>query len=325
MPVGGFGNSPATSTPASGGGGTLYPNQPGGYTKLLETNDALRPKAGSTAVLSNVTTGNSAFSDYSPTGLVTVVSTGSVPEAGYGAIPAFPHQTTVLQHNIETGTPVGEAEAGSDVAEFWLWQNQADPGGNGGYGADEFSEIYMSHTFCMLGNGTNFEGHIKFSYFGVANNNQSAALDAGPTQLFIIFEDVNGTGGPPSTATEYTISLNNQAKPGQVQYDQNMNLTTYVRVNHVHQMENQFILSSAGGSDGTWNCWLDGVQVAHFTNVQFISSGFAGNGGNGLSGFCGWQWTPWWQGGGGSTAKTRDDYVILGHSYVSGIFLRNRT
>jgi hypothetical protein len=297
---------------AGGGGGALnpYPNQPNGYARFLETDDS---KLATTGMLK----GN-ALNAYGINALQSLQSVPSSPPTTPATCPTT--QTTIMRHIIQTGTAPGDEESGVNAVGFWAGQNFIGAGVNGGPAADEFSEIYMSHWICVYGNGTNLEGHIKFSYFGVANNNQNTS-DAGPTQLFLIFEQVSPSGGDPYTVTDLTISLNNQAKPGQVQYDQNMNLGTHVQVGHWHQMENVFKLSSAGGSDGVWNCWLDGTQVAGFTNVQYIASGFAGNGGNGLAGFFGWQCTPWWQGGGANN-KTRDDYVLFAHTYMSGIFLR---
>ena len=81
---------------------------------------------------------------------------------------------------------------------------------------------------------------------------------------------------------------------------QNLNLSKTVKVGQVHQLEQVFTLGTADNANGTVDWWLDGVHIGSYSNVPFISrSSFAKTGGNGLSGFWGWQFTPWWGGGGG--------------------------
>ena len=63
--------------------------------------------------------------------------------------------------------------------------------------------------------------------------------------------------------------------------------------------------------DGIKRVWIDGVLVTEYTNVKFLDSRY-----NFIRGFYEAQWTPVWGGTGGT--KTRDDFMLLDHLYVSG-------
>jgi hypothetical protein len=300
------GTAAATVSPVSTGGS--YPNQPAGYTRIAETNDAALPWA-------NLLSGSIGNAGAKPGTLETIVSGASLPVT-------FPNQTSALKHIIEAGTPPGYEEAGSDWAEWWLWQNEGTSS-QGGPGADEFSAFYQSTYFSVYGNGSTFEGHAKMlGYWGVGNNNQNLT-GGGPTQLFTMFEPVSPTGGNPYTVTDLTIDMASQIIPGQKYFTQNLNLSKHVVVGQVHHFEQVLTLGTPGNADGTWDWWLDGVHIGHYTNVPFINAAWAAQGGNGTAGFFGWQFSPWWQGG-GSANSTRDNVLYLGHTYLSGIFLRSR-
>jgi hypothetical protein len=266
-------------------------------------------------VLDGVLAGTVVNAGAHPSSLETIVSGANLPVS-------FPNQTSALQHIIEAGTRPGYAEAGSDWAAFSLWQNEGTSS-HGGPGADEFSAFYQSTYFGVYGNGTNFEGHAKMlGYWGVANNNQDGT-GGGPTQLFSMFQPVNLTGGDPYTVTDLTIDMCLQQVPGQLYLTQNLNRSKHVVVGRVHRFEQVLTLGTAGNADGTWDWWLDGVHIGHYSNVPFVNASYAAEGGNGLSGFFGWQFSPWWQGG-GSNNSTRNNVIYLGHTYISGIFLRSR-
>jgi hypothetical protein len=257
-----------------------------------------------------------------PSTLLSLVSGGNLPVS-------FPTgQTTAQQFIWEAGTHAGDQEAGSDGAGYWLWDNITGNGSGGGPAGNEYSAIYKSHYFCIYGNGTNIEvpgaGGFKLYYFGSTNNNQNGS-GPGPTDLVLWANAValSGTGiTVPYTATQFSLELRTQNGTN-INYTPNVSTTTYLNVGQVHHIEQVLTLGTAGGSDGTWDAWIDGVKIAHYTNVPFINAAYAANGGDGLAGFWGWDFAPWWGGQGGPN-KSRDDAIYLGHTYMSGIFLRNR-
>jgi hypothetical protein len=63
--------------------------------------------------------------------------------------------------------------------------------------------------------------------------------------------------------------------------------------------------------NGTVRIWVDGVLVTQYTNLKFLDSRYSYT-----RGFYEGDWTPVWGGTGGS--KTRDDFMLLDHLYLSG-------
>jgi hypothetical protein len=292
----------------------LYANQPAGYTRIAETNDTALPWNG-------VLGGTVANYGSGPSTLLSLVSGGNLPVS-------FPTgQTTAQQFIWEAGTHAGDQEAGSDGAGYWLWDNITTSGANGGPAGNEYSAVYLSQWICLYGNGTNMEvpgaGLVKLNLFGSTNNNQNGS-GPGPTELVpqaVAVATSSGAGGP-NTATQFYLQLATQNGTN-INYPPNVNTTTYLNVGQVHHVEQVYTLGTAGGSNGTWDAWIDGVHISHYTNIPFINSAYAANGGDGLAGFWGWDFAPWWGGQGGPN-KSRDDAIYLGHTYMSGIFLRNR-
>ncbi len=137
------GTAAATVSPVGTG---LYPNQPAGYTRLAETNDALLPFGAGGGVLA----GTTANAGANPSRLLSVVSGASLPVT-------FPNQTTAQKFVFEAGTPPGYQEAGSDWAGYYLWDNATLSGAHGGPAANEYSAFYQSTWFSVYGNGTTIE------------------------------------------------------------------------------------------------------------------------------------------------------------------------
>ena len=299
-----LGNASPITGPAS--------HEPPGYTRIAETDFSALPS--DTGMIAGM-----GQSWANPRTLETIVSGTDLPisfSVGSGH---------ALKHIIEAGTAPGFAEASGDYAGFNVWTLGDVASSNGGPSDTEYSAFYQSTYFSVYGNGTTIEmpagpGIKVLGYWGVTNKIQNSS-GPGPTQIYSIFSPVSPTATAPLTTSlmhidMYTQNGSNLALP------QNLNLSKTVVVGQVHHFEQVLTLGTAGAANGTWDWWLDGVHIGSYSNVPFINASYAGSGGNGLSGFWGWQFSPYWGGSGGPN-KTRSDVIYLGYTYISGIFLRN--
>jgi hypothetical protein len=91
---------------------------------------------------------------------------------------------------------------------------------------------------------------------------------------------------------------------------QNINTTKKFTTGAWHQVEVYAKVGTVDNYDGVKRVWIDGVLVTEYTNVKFLDSRY-----NFVRGFYEAQWTPVWGGTGGT--KTRDDFMLLDHVYVS--------
>ena len=321
MPVGGFGTAAATSTPASGGGGgTLYPNQPGGYTVLAETDDTKLPSSTANVLHGSIT-------NYGNDGTLALATVGVSPGDSYPVIPACPTgQAKVLSQKLPTGLTPGNGPS----AGFYLGQNITLSGANGGPAADEFSGWYQSNWFNIFGNGTNFETVgaqlWKILYNGVTYNNLNGT--GGFSQYEYIMNNLtpnNSTNLATDTVFRPAIYTQNFANQDQIQ---NLNTSFNLHVGLWYQIELLMTMGTDGGANGGVDMWLyDGTtrnHVVSYTNTQVIDHTQANYAGApATSGFTCYAHSPVWGGGGGNN-KSRNDYVLYGHVYVSGTFLRAR-
>jgi hypothetical protein len=78
-----------------------------------------------------------------------------------------------------------------------------------------------------------------------------------------------------------------------------------------HQWEAVLILNNLGQSDGIFEMWIDGIKIMNYSNVEYIRAGLTQK-------FNTWIWNPTW-GGGSGPVKTRDDYILIDHVYISGV------
>ena len=299
---------------SDGGGGTgLYPNQPAGYTRIAETNDALLPFGAGGGVLA----GTVANAGANPSSLLTIVSGANLPVT-------FPNQTSAQQFIFEAGTPAGYQEVGSDSAGYYLWDNITLNGAGPGPAANEYSAFYLSTWFSVYGNGTTIEMPgaelIKLFYMGSTFNNLNSS--GGFTQLYWAIQCVSAIATSPLTCSQFQLNLYNQNDDDQ-SFAQNLNTSKHVVVGQVHHLEMVLTTGTDQGADGTANWWLDGVPIGTASNGKFIDHALTYAGASGTAGFTSFTFEPWW-GGAGGPDKTRNDYLYFGHTYISGIFLRSR-
>jgi hypothetical protein len=85
-----------------------------------------------------------------------------------------------------------------------------------------------------------------------------------------------------------------------------------------HLLEFHGQTSAPDKADATYRTWLNGVLISQKTTVQNQATADAW-----MAGFFEFHWAPVWGGNCGSAGcpKQRDDYMRIGHLYVSGIML----
>ena len=77
-----------------------------------------------------------------------------------------------------------------------------------------------------------------------------------------------------------------------------------------HQWEMTFELNTLGQANGKFRMWIDGIEVLNYSDVVYIV-------GSNTAEFYGYKWNPTWGGTGGT--KTRDDFILIDHVYISGV------
>jgi Putative Ig domain len=277
------------------GGGTPYPNEPPGLTRFAELDYSGLPSIqGSQGVLD----GNWATLS-NPASLISVQSDPSASQSPPG----------VLQLRFQPGTVAGFPPPNGQYRLFTGWD------GPNNLSNTEYSEIYESTWIKMV--GTDFEtqevGVKSLGYWGVGANNQNPATGPGPVQIYHLFTNLHEGGPGTSIETQwridgYTQGVNSLFIPS------NRNLGTNVQAGQWHQFEIYLKLNDMGSANGIWRWWLDGVLIGERTDMVFVTPALP-------SGFFGRDYDPVW-GGQGGAARSRDDYIWLDHTYISGVFLR---
>ena len=69
-------------------------------------------------------------------------------------------------------------------------------------------------------------------------------------------------------------------------------------------------MNTVGVADGTFKMWIDGIKITDVSNVEWRVAGRTNQ-------FFQWTWNPTWGGIGGT--KSRNDFVMIDHVYMSGL------
>jgi len=91
---------------------------------------------------------------------------------------------------------------------------------------------------------------------------------------------------------------------------QNVNRAQLMTCGQWHQWELVFELNTLGDRNGVLRWWIDGTLVMDHRDVTYIF-------GDNTNGFWNWKWNPTW--GGTKGRRTREDYMLIDHVYMSGI------
>ena len=292
-------------------------NEPAGLTRFCETDFTAKPAASGM-----IDGAGSASADLS------IEDDGSAPSS----------PTKVLKQVHQIGkTP------GSSGKIFAMWDLAS-------YRANtEYSEFYDRTYINVYGNGASYEvpGHgdpgIKMlGYWGVAFNNR--IMDFAPAHIFPFLGSMadtltdNGYPVVPDTSTDFRVNVYTQAigTGSQRTMAQNRNTDTRFQVGVWTVIETYMKLNTFNVADGEIRIWLNGILVFEHTDVLMISdytvTAATTVGGTeecsgpnaGKSGFFHRYWDPVWGGGASGPAKSRDDYFLVDHTYMSGVWLRDK-
>jgi len=77
-----------------------------------------------------------------------------------------------------------------------------------------------------------------------------------------------------------------------------------------HHWEVLFDLSDLGQQNGVFKFWMDGILIMNYSTVWYI-------GPSDTQKFWNYKWNPTW--GGTAGTRTRDDYIMVDHVYLSGL------
>jgi hypothetical protein len=192
--------------------------------------------------------------------------------------------------------------AGTSPGAWWFWNSFAAD-------APAYREIYLS--FRAKIPTADFENQAvetKLIYFAHGGDG------SGPRNDDIL--GLRGIGTNAIVPAMEVVFANSQAddRTGQgsamFRY-QNVSSAKVFTAGTWHTVELYANVGTVDQFNGTVRIWVDGVLVTQYTNLKFLDSRYSYT-----RGFYEGDWTPVWGGTGGS--KTRDDFMLLDHLYLSG-------
>ncbi len=260
------------------------PHEPAGFTPIFEKDFTTLPGVGTD--LHGVS-----IIDYDPQNFA-VVQDASAPET--------PPMT------LRTTWPDGEV-GGNGPGRWSFWDSLPEANGT------PYREVYVS-----------FRARIPTANF----ENQAVG-----TKLFYLSHGGNGTG---ATNDEFMVLHNGDVQKlmssmelayytaeaddrdttepnggsGVPRY-QNVNTTKRFTCGVWNLVELYVNVGTPNNHNGIVRVWIDTVLVTEYTDIKFLDTDY-----NYTRGVYSGQWTPIWGGVGGT--KTRDDFMLLDHFYVSG-------
>lgn len=215
---------------------------------------------------------------YSPSGAPTIVALGDTGSA--------------LQFKF----PVGQAP-GSGNGRFGGWDTE-------GGSAVEYADFYEASWIEIP--TPDFEmqkvGVKVLGYWGVGQKGTSGADNQ-------IYGVVWGNGVDASLMSSWPVSICQQGQVSRCMAP-NRDTSKKLLAGRRQQVETQMVLNTVGSANGILRLWIDGVLTHEYTDVVWRTSAYP-------SGFYGRRWDPIWGGTGGSS-KSRNDYLLVHHIYMSG-------
>jgi hypothetical protein len=283
------GPSVSATAPVTVTGGTTWssgshPNEPAGFTRVMENSLAASTLVGSTMA-------------------------GSWGGPWYGTgnfVPLVSDPTNPLGHSYVSKVvwPSGLA-AGQSPTEFGGW-NQSSSSSFAGNG--RYRKLYVSIWVKIpTPDYQNQNTGTKLWYTAHGNMTQQNAD-------FLLMEGTyNGTSIQSAMRLKMYISPADEAvTPGSLGYVQNVNQAALVTCGTWHQIEVYMDQGTIDHADGTLRIWVDRAKVTDYTgSVKFLDSAY-----NFTQGFYYYQFTPVWGGTGGT--RTRTDAMLINSIYISG-------
>lgn len=200
---------------------------------------------------------------------------------------------------VSTRYPAG-MRAGVGPVNFGGWDERLP-------GEDSYkSKMYISMWVKIKGPGfENNKGGTKVGFIGVGNKT------SGHAELFFWLD--NGMARQ-RVQEHFKMLFKQQAIPqpnGWVvrNMDQNVSRQALIGCDRWQQWEAVLELNDMGQANGIFRMWIDGVMTHDYHNVTYITPKTP-------VGFNLFKWNPTWGGEGGR--KTKDDYILIDHIYISG-------
>ncbi|MDZ4865555.1 MAG: hypothetical protein SGJ01_19240 [Gemmatimonadota bacterium] len=259
-----------------------HPNEPAGYVAFAEHNFSSLPTTSSTSLGAILGKWSA-----STTGNLSIITPDlTAPES----------QPNILETRFPNGLSAGR---GPVTMSGW------DVLGKGPAG--QKSKVYI--TFWLKIKGLDYENQT----FGTKMGFLASALPtsgAGTQAYFLL-----GGNGSQVPRSNFIVNLHQetgfQSAGGFTRVlSQNVNQQALMRTNVWHQWEAVFELNTLGVANGKFKWWIDGILVCDYTDVTYIF-------GSNTNGFWEWKWNPTW--GGTAGTKTRDDFIDIDHTYISGV------
>ncbi len=194
-----------------------------------------------------------------------------------------------LQSKFPNGFPSGSAPvsmSGWDAA---------------GQSAGQKSKIYLSYWIKIA--GPDYENQAVLTKMGFVGYGQPINL-ASNQGFFVLL----GTGTQ-AIQSAFNLQFRQQNLLAR-NLAQNVDSRALMTCGVWHQWESVLELNTLGQSDGKFRMWIDGIKILDYSDVVYITAG------NTLK-FNNFVWNPTWGGRGGT--RTRDDYILMDHVYISGV------
>jgi hypothetical protein len=267
-------------------GGNQHPHEPAGYVAFAEHNMSSLPSYPRT--LGGLLGSWYGYPQNDPD-LVVVQPDTSAPES--------PPNT------IRTRFPRG-LQAGSGPVNFGGWDAAGRTNG-------QKSKLYISLWLKL--DGPNYENQAtgtKMGFIGGATPTSSSAHNSWfflkgngsqailPTFKVELHQSFDATQNPPSVA---------------INLPQNVDTRSLMTAGVWHHWEAVFEMNTPGvefPGDGIFKWWIDGILVMDFNNMTYRY-------GTHQNRFWDFVWNPTW--GGTAGVKTRDDFILMDHLYMSGV------
>jgi len=267
------------SAPSLGG---TFPNEPSGYTRILWYNGNCILGAGCGEI------GQWAWSNGYAADAANIASV-SVADAPTSALDPL--------HNVlQTTFPAGQTP-GYAPLHLYGWNSIS--------ANQQYREIYVSFWIKLV--GTDYEAYPGVNKFGFFGYGSGTGVDYSNDGFFDL--------RPPQQGGSQGVIVDHLNLQFQQQNHVSRQIVTSanISVGSWHRWEVVMKLNDLGAANGVLRWWQDGVLVADYSDVTYVTPG-------NTNGFYSYEWAPYWGGGSaGMSAKTRDDHVLTDQFHISGV------
>jgi len=171
-----------------------------------------------------------------------------------------------------------------------------------------FSKVYVSLWIKIV--GPDFENQATGTKAGFIAVGRDPSQGANETVFFL----ANATGHQ-AIESAFIVQMKMQGIPqpnGQITRNLNPNVNggKLMTAGSWHRWEAVYEVNTMGVANGKFKMWIDGVMTHNYSDVTYITPSTPNL-------FAAWKWNPTWGGSGGT--RTRTDYIMVDHLYISGV------